>query len=118
NQSKSAALRLISTLLFRLWSPKGHEVAVCFENKGIGDRQSITIPEGVTTFFFASEGAPGTLRALCPWAPDVLNVHGLVDWRLEEAVLAIAQGCILCSFLLWDLYQRHQDGAGADRNSV
>ncbi len=68
----------------------GHTVAFWHEVDQPANRDAIPLPEGVQAWSVAELGAERALTALRDWRPDLLYAHGLLNPKLEAAVLEIA----------------------------
>lgn len=90
NQSRvGGAETYINSLLPALVS-RGHNIALGCECAEVPGRDPIVIPKDSPKYCIADHGPAAWLTLIREWAPDVLYVHGLRDWHVEEAVLEIA----------------------------
>ena len=68
----------------------GHEIAFLCERDVPADRARIRLPADSSVWCTASIGRQSALDGLASWAPDIIYVHRLNNYELEEKAIALA----------------------------
>jgi len=89
-RSKIGGIESYLDTVIKQLSHSGHDVSFWYEIKSDPTAEQIELPRGVTSWCFEELGIDRALKALREWTPDIIYSHGLLDTRLEEAVLPSA----------------------------
>jgi glycosyltransferase involved in cell wall biosynthesis len=93
-RSKIGGIESYLDTVIKQLSHSGHDVSFWYEIKSDPTAEQIELPRGVTSWCFEELGIDRALKALREWTPDIIYSHGLLDTRLEEAVLGVAPAVI------------------------
>jgi len=93
-RSKIGGIESYLDTVIKQLAQSGHDVSFWYEIKSDPTSEQIELPRGVTSWCFEELGIDRALKALREWTPDIIYSHGLLDTRLEEAVLGVAPAVI------------------------